>query len=298
MRSGLRRGAAVIRQHPWTPAVATLTSALGLVVAFAIHLELFWLVAVAVALLFFAYVWGYSARALKHPLWPPLTDLHRRSYAEVWDSIAVSQKAAAVAVSGHAEEVELQRSGEQTVRNLLDLVSIGAADEVLEIGCGVGRIGLALAPHCRTWTGADISANMVAYARDRLRGVENIRLVQLHEVGLGEFSDGCLDVVYVTNMFPHIDEIDRWRYVEEAFRVLRPGGRIFIDNVDLESDAGWAMFVNDAKRFQSLQRPPYIPRYSTASELMAYAARAGFEHVQSHHRSPLVIVTADKRRRS
>lgn len=296
MRSGLRRGASLIRQHPWIPAVATLASALGLVVAFAIHLELFWLVAAAGALLFFAYAWGYSARALKHPLWPPLTELQRRSYAEVWDSIAVSQKAAAVSVSGHAEEVELQRSGEQTLRNLLDLASIATADEVLEIGCGVGRIGLALARHCRAWTGADISANMVAFAKDRLCSVENVRVAQLREVGLGEFSDACFDVVYVTNMFPHIDEIDRWRYVEEAFRVLRPGGRIFIDNVDIESDAGWAMFVNDAKRFRTLQRPPYIPRYSTAAELMAYATRAGFEHVESHHRSPLVIVTAERRR--
>lgn len=256
---------------------------------------MFWAALAAAALLFSSYVWGYSVRALKHPLWPPLTHLERRSYAEAWDSIAASRDAAAVGVSGHADEDDLRSSAMNTIRNLLELVSVGRNDDVLEIGCGVGRIGLDLAPHCRTWTGADISTNMLGYARDRLRSIEKFRLVHLHEIGLTEFSDSSFDVVYATNMFPHLDEIDRWRYVEEAFRVLRPGGRIFIDNVDLESEAGWTMFANDAKRFQNLQRPPYMPRYSTASELMTYAARAGFVEVRSHHWPPLVIVTAYKR---
>jgi len=135
---------------------------------------------------------------------------------------------------------------------------------------------------------------MLAHASDRLRGVNNIRLVQLQSVGLSEIAENSFDVVYTTNMFAHLDEMDRWRYVEEAFRVLRSGGRIYVDNIDLESDAGWAIFVSDATRYRSLERPPYMTRLSTAAELMAYATRAGFEQVQSHHRQPLVIVTAVK----
>ena len=182
----------------------------------------------------------------------------------------------------------------ETVRNVLELARIGAEDEVLEIGCGVGRIGLDLARHCRHWTGVDISSNMLRFAADRLRGLENIRLVHLQRVGLAEFPDASFDVVYVTNMFPHIDEYDRWGYFKEAFRVLRPAGRIFVDNVDLECDAGWTVFANDAMRFHDLERPPYIPRYSTAAELMSYPARAGFQRVIAHRCSPLVIITAVK----
>jgi hypothetical protein len=95
-------------------------------------------------------------------------------------------------------------------------------------------------------------------------------------------------------MFAHLDEMDRWRYVEEGFRVLRPNGRLFIDNLDLESDAGWSTFAEGAKSSQDLERPPYEPRLSTAAELITYALRAGFEQVRSHRRSPLVIVTAVK----
>jgi ubiquinone/menaquinone biosynthesis C-methylase UbiE len=294
-KSSLRRVASkVIRKYRWLPAVATLASALGLLIALVIHLETFGVLAAAVVLAFTSYVLGYSERALKQPLWPPLTHLRRRSYAEVWDSLAASRKEASVAAAGQEKEAELRRSAAECIRNLLELALVGTEDEVLEIGCGVGRIGLELAPHCHTWTGADISANMLAHASDRLRGVDNVRLLQLHDIGLAELSSGSFHVVYVTNMLLHLDEIDRWRYVQETFRVLRPGGRIFVDNFDLASDAGWAMFANDAKRFQDLERPPYMPRFSTAEELMAYAVRAGFERVQSHPRPPLVIVTGIK----
>lgn len=158
----------------------------------------------------------------------------------------------------------------------------------------MGRIGLGLAPRCRFWTGADISANMLTRASERLRGVSNVRLVHLRSAGLGELPDNSFNAVYATDMFAHLDEIDRWRYVEEAFRVLRSGGRLYIDNVDMESDEGWTMFVDHGKRSQPLERPPYDTRFSTGAELMTYVTRAGFRQIQSHRRPPLVIVTAIK----
>jgi ubiquinone/menaquinone biosynthesis C-methylase UbiE len=176
----------------------------------------------------------------------------------------------------------------------LELVSISNQDDVMEIGCGVGRIGRELAPHCRTWTGVDISANMLAWASDRMHGVRNAGFALLRSDGLKRFGENAFDVIYATNMFGHLDEIDRWRYLEEVFHVLRPGGRIFVDNIDLESDAGWSIFVNDASRYQGRECPPYMPRFSTAAELTAYAKGAGFENLQSYHRSPLVILTAAK----
>src|SRR5260370_26571977 len=88
--------------------------------------------------------------------------------------------------------------------------------------------------------------------------------------------------------------MDRWRYVADAFRLLRPAGRLFIDNVDLESDLGWQTFAEGTPSSQHLERPPYVPRLSTAAELTTYAVRAGVEQVQTHRRPPLVIITAVK----
>jgi ubiquinone/menaquinone biosynthesis C-methylase UbiE len=135
---------------------------------------------------------------------------------------------------------------------------------------------------------------MLACAAERLQGVSNARLVKLQQIGLNELETNSFDLVYSTDMLAHLDEMDRWRYVKDALRVLRPGGRLCIDNVDLESDEGWGAFARGANMAQELERPPYDPRFSTASELTTYALRAGFMQVQAHKRPPLVIVTAVK----
>ena len=57
----------------------------------------------------------------------------------------VTENAKAVA-TGRRDEGEVQRSALCQLENL-QLVSIGAGDDVLEIGCGVARIG---AHHCLT----------------------------------------------------------------------------------------------------------------------------------------------------
>lgn len=211
----------------------------------------------------------------------------------MWNALAPSPERAVAAACGELDEADLRRSGLRTARELIELVSIGSEDDVLEIGCGVGRVGWALATHCRHWTGVDISPNMLTYAA-RLQGAGNIRLTQLQSTGLESFADNSFNIVYTTDMFEHLDEIDRWRYVREAFRVLRPGGRFYTDNKDLESEKGWASFEVNARLYGPLMRPPYIPTLSTAAELTAYAERADIERVHCYRQSPLVIIVAVK----
>ena len=288
------RISSVIRKHTYAPAAATLVAALVHLLTVVRHMHSYWVLGAAGTLVLSSFVWGYAARALKNGQWPSVTGLHRRQYAEVWDTLAASPARARAAACGRNVESEVRNSAAEPVKNLLELAMINSHDEILEIGCGVGRIGLELAPKCRAWTGVDMSANMLAYASERLRELNNVRLVKLPAPGLDDFSSASFDVVYSTNMFAHLDEMDRWRYVEDGFRVLRPDGRLFIDNVDLESEAGWSAFAEGAKRLQGLERPAYQPRFSSAAELMTYALRAGFDRVESYRRPPLVIVTGIK----
>ena len=284
----------LLRTHSWLPLAATLLSAGLFVAVLGLGFPLFWVMGTGILLASTSYVHGYCGRALKRVNAPPLAQYHRRQYEEVWDSLAASSWQARWATSGEQTEAGLQRSAGRAVRNILDLVKIDAGDELLEIGCGVGRIGLELAPHCRFWTGVDISGNMLAVARERLAKLQNVRLVKLDHVGLHLFEAHSFDVVYSTNMFDHLDETDRWLYIRDALFVLREGGRLFIDNTDLESDAGWKDFANGASALDNEGRPPYTPTPATGAEYMAYARRAGFQQIEIHRRTPLLILTARK----
>ena len=286
--------ASIIRKHRWIPAFASAAIATVFVVFALIGVARAIVVVLGICLAAVCFVWGYSVSALGRVRWPVPDHLHRRRYAETWDTLASSPKQARAAACGEYDESKVRLSAQRPVNNITELAGIKVTDDVLEIGCGVARIGLELAPRCKQWTGVDISRNMLACAADRLASLSNVRLVHLSAANLDPFSDNSFDLVYLTNMFDHLDEMDRYKYVMDAFRVLRPNGRLYVDNIDLESDAGWASFANGVATAQDFERPAYQPTPATAAELTTYAKRAGFREIRAHHSSPLVILTATK----
>ena len=284
----------LIRKHRWLPALSAVVCAAILLIVIMEGTSRLWAVGACVALMFTSYGWGYAVRAFRVINYPSLLNLPRRQYSEIWDALAASPSLARRAACGHENERRLRSSAEIPVKNLMEVADVRPQDDILEFGCGVARIGLELAPRCRSWTGADVSANMLATAAERLQGMNNTRLVKLQSTGLDQLESNSFDLAYSTNMLAHLDEMDRWRYVKDAFRVLRPGGRLCIDNVDIESKEGWESFLRGAEWSQESERPPYFPTPSAAAELTTYALRAGFGQVQAHKRTPLVIVTAVK----
>jgi ubiquinone/menaquinone biosynthesis C-methylase UbiE len=247
----------------------------------------------AAAGILLAGVTGYVARM--DALWPRLHEYRRTQYAEVWDELAAQpMAAAAAAAAGISSEPQLEESGNEVVRRVQQRVPLTREIDAVEIACGVARIGRQLAPHCRTWTGCDISANMLSHARSRLSGLQNISLVRLSGNGLVELPADSADLVYCTNALPHFDAMERWRYVRESFRVLRRGGWLYFDTVALDSPEGWFMMANNLGQRANNVDPPYMPIPSTPDEFTAYLRNAGFQHVRADVEGSLLIVTATK----
>lgn len=205
----------------------------------------------------------------------------RSDYKATWQGLSGTVQAAMTFVSGSTDEDAWQQSGLHSVAVLERYVGIRPTDVFLEIGCGAGRVGAALSSRCAEWVGTDISANMLGHARSRLKGLKNVRFVELSEVGLKEIPDSSIDVVYCTVVFMHLYEWDRFRYLQEAFRVLRPGGRCFFDNVDILSGHGWQVFTECAS-LPPAHRPAQLAMMSSGDELFTYATKAGFTDVKIH----------------
>ena len=202
----------------------------------------------------------------------------RSEYKRVWSALSTTEDQAKLHVIGVTDEAAFQATGEETLRFLQDTVGIGKEDVVLEIGCGVGRVGKIVAPLCRKWIGCDVASNMLSLTAQRLKGLPNVELVEISGYNLSGVVDASVDVVYSTVVFMHLESWDRYNYISEAFRVLRPKGRIYVDNINLCTDGGWKVFETH-RGFSPANRPPHMTQNSTPQEIETYLKRAGFSDV-------------------
>jgi predicted TPR repeat methyltransferase len=106
---------------------------------------------------------------------------------------------------------------------------LGPNKSLLEIGCGIGRFVAALSPEVGHVTGIDISAVMIARARERCAGLANVALEVTSGRDLEEFGTGSIDVILGADLVQ--------RHVSEAARVLKPGGSLVIFNYSYRGDA-------------------------------------------------------------
>jgi len=130
------------------------------------------------------------------------------NYKDCWNKRAGSQEAAIAAVDGSTDETIVQHTGRWAARQVKTALDVQTVDHVLELGCGVGRIGRELAPFCRHWTGVDISENMIRHARERLSDLSNVSFHQLSRTSLEMLEDDSIDKAYSIAVFCHMDKED------------------------------------------------------------------------------------------
>jgi SAM-dependent methyltransferase len=216
------------------------------------------------------------------------------NYKAFWDNKAETVAGAMAAVDGSTDEGVLRATGAYSARQVAAALELTPGDRVLELGCGVARIGRELAPLVAQWHGVDISQNMVGVARERLAaaGIGNATAEPLVRTSLSMLADASFDKAYCVAVFIHMDKEDFVLYLRELRRVLKPGGRLYFDVWNIAHPIGWTRFAYEVAQYVdhdfSQRKDVARNQFSTPQEVAIYLRHAGFEQVLMLDDSPQI----------
>ncbi|MGD0024622.1 MAG: class I SAM-dependent methyltransferase [Xanthobacteraceae bacterium] len=151
------------------------------------------------------------------------------------------------------------RSGEEMVTQIKALCGLPPNAQVLEIGCGCGRLSRAFARYLNSegrYEGFDVAPVLIKWCQQQLEPrLSNFRFLSTDVRAGGHnpggavsgaafrfpYHDSSFDLAVVSSVFTHMlpDEIEN--YVAQIFRVLKPNGCCFISIFLFDSEAEMAV---------------------------------------------------------
>jgi cyclopropane fatty-acyl-phospholipid synthase-like methyltransferase len=165
-----------------------------------------------------------------------------------------------------------------TNRVMAKISGISSKDNVLDAGCGVGGAAfyLAIQKNARV-TGITLSQKQVDYANMVLlhqKMSERITFI-LMDYSKTTFENECFDVVWACESVCHAS--DKKKFLEESFRLLKPGGRLIMSDFFIENKNQHDPH-NLIRKWCELWG---VPGLETISDFKRNCRDAGFTNVQN-----------------
>jgi SAM-dependent methyltransferase len=147
-------------------------------------------------------------------------------------------------------------TGDEFLGHLTDLAGLTPSSDVVDIGCGIGRIARPLATYLTTgsYAGFDVDPRGIAWCAARYPSERfSFARADLHNARYNPagtasardyrfpYADDRFDVAVMTSVVTHLQAAEAEHYLAEALRVLRPGGRLLATFFLLDDDSRAAL---------------------------------------------------------
>jgi SAM-dependent methyltransferase len=174
------------------------------------------------------------SRLARSGLWPEGADVLTAT-ATIFDRLADEAPEAGVAFYSFGDPDALAAATDELV-GVIRAWAPPAGRRVLDFGCGIGRVSIALADEAAAVLGVDLSARMIAEARRRGEGHGNLAFARSEACSLSVDS-GAIDLLIAADSLPFVVRANAIEdFMAEAARVLRRGGDLLVFNWSYRSD--------------------------------------------------------------
>jgi ubiquinone/menaquinone biosynthesis C-methylase UbiE len=178
------------------------------------------------------------------------------------------------------------RSGAEAADRLAPHLSADAI--VVDLGCGIGRVALHVAPRCRLLWAVDASPLMLRYARRRLGERDNVLYARSRGTAVPDVPSGSVDLVYSLLTLQHLEREDAFLLLEDVRRMLRPDGVAYLTFPNLLSDTYLDAFTAYARQGLSGRRAR--ARFYTPQEVARVLPAAGLDISEMQEGTEIVVL--------
>ncbi len=157
-----------------------------------------------------------------------------RSPAFAPDGLPIPPLKSVMSVIGEPDRTWFLESGRLTHQSILGILKKNNLEfsrfgDVLEFGCGCGRIIRYLRPYGNIRLhGADYNANSINWCRRNLNFAEYI--VNCFHPPLG-YSGEKFDFIYMISVITHLPEKIQFLWIKELYRIIKPGGYLLFSTL-------------------------------------------------------------------
>src|SRR5215208_5865505 len=160
---------------------------------------------------------------------------------------------------------------------IIMMAEVKSGDKVLDVGCGSGSLTLTAkryAGRSGSVYGIDASPEMIDVARKKAKEMSTDVVFDVALIEKLPFEDSTFDVVISRFVMHHLPDDLKQQALAEIFRVLKPGGTIFLADFQTPANPILARLIS-----LFIGHPAMMQ--SKVSGLIPMLAQAGFDHLAS-----------------
>lgn len=153
------------------------------------------------------------------------------------------------------------------------LRKLGLSDgmRIVDLGCGSGRLAAALHGMASvSYVGIDIVQLLLDYAKRKAPSYEFV----LHRDLSIPIQDNSVDMVSAFSLFTHLLHVESYVYLEECYRILKPGGKVVFSFLEFAEPGHWPVFL-DTKARTKADTSPHLNTFLERNVIDIWATKLG-----------------------